>query len=158
MNTAKDLASLFSRDLTRLQQELKAFPDEETLWKTTPGVTNSAGNLALHLEGNLREFVGRQLGKIPYQRHRDEEFTSKHIPAKELFDRIEDLQKVIPEVIRSLSQEKLEAIYPEKVFKIDMPTLQFLMSLYAHLSWHLGQIDYLRRFLTQHSAIELASL
>lgn len=158
MNTAKELADLYHRDLTRLLQEIQAFPNERTLWEITPGITNSAGNLALHLEGNLREFIGRQLGEIPYQRQRDQEFTGKDVPTKELLSRIEDVRQKIPDVIAALSVEQLEAIHPQQVFKTAMSTLQFLLSLHAHLNWHLGQMDYLRRFLTQDSAIELASL
>ena len=56
-----ELAALFARDLKRLIQELGAFPDTSSLWQTVPGVTNAAGTLALHLEGNLREYIGRQL-------------------------------------------------------------------------------------------------
>ena len=74
MTTAGGLAALFSRDLTRLVQELQAFPSDESLWERAPGVKNSAGNLVLHLEGNLREFVGRQLGQVAYKRARDQEF------------------------------------------------------------------------------------
>ena len=55
---AHELAALYTRDLTRLVQEISAFPDTATLWQTRAGITNSAGNLALHLEGNLREFIG----------------------------------------------------------------------------------------------------
>ena len=66
MPMALGIAALFSRDLTRLIQELQAFPNDETLWERAPGVKNSAGNLVLHLEGNLREFIGRQLGQVGY--------------------------------------------------------------------------------------------
>jgi hypothetical protein len=59
MGLQQDLAELFRRDLTRLAQEIETFPDEELLWQTVPGVTNCAGNLALHLEGNLREYVAK---------------------------------------------------------------------------------------------------
>lgn len=158
MSIAKDLAALFHRDLTRLLQEIQSFPDEQTLWQITPGITNSAGTLTLHLEGNLREFIGRQLGAVPYERQRDQEFSQRNVPAEELLVRIENLRKTIPDVIASLSAEKLEAAYSQQVFKADMSTLQFLISLHAHLNWHLGQIDYLRRFLAQAAAIELASL
>jgi hypothetical protein len=158
MSTTKDLAQLFRRDLTRLVQEIQAFSDDQTLWQTTVGITNSVGNLALHLEGNLREFIGRQLGNIPYQRQRDLEFSSKDLSKQDLIKRIEDVQEKIPNVIEGLSAEQLESIYPEKVFKENISTQQFLMSLHAHLNWHLGQIDYLRRFLTKESAIELAPL
>ena len=65
-----ELAALYTRDLTRLVQELEAFPDTETLWQTRAGITNSAGNLALHLEGNLRQFIGRLLGQLDYTRDR----------------------------------------------------------------------------------------
>jgi len=158
MSTANDLAALFRRDLTRLLQELRAFPNDQTLWQTVPGITNSAGNLVLHLEGNLREFIGRQLGAIPYQRHREQEFSLKDLPASDLIARIEDLQHIIPEVLASLSIEALAAAYPENVLKVTMSTQQFIVHLSGHLNWHLGQIDYLRRFLTQQGSIELARL
>lgn len=158
MSTTTDLAQLFRRDLTRLLQEIQAFPDDQTLWQTTAGVSNSAGNLALHLEGNLREFIGRQLGNLSYQRQRDLEFSARNLSKQEIVTRIEDVREKIPTVIEGLSSGQLEAIFPEKVFKEKIPTSQFLMSLHAHLNWHLGQIDYLRRFLTKDDAIELASL
>ncbi len=68
MSIAGGLAALFTRDLTRLIQELQAFPSDDILWQRAPGVKNSAGNLVLHLEGNLREFIGRQLGHVAYIR------------------------------------------------------------------------------------------
>ncbi len=55
-----ELAALFRRDLTRLAQELRAIPGDGALWTKPPGVSNSIGNLVLHLEGNLREYIGRQ--------------------------------------------------------------------------------------------------
>jgi hypothetical protein len=64
MSFTKDLAALFNRDLSRLNQQIEAFPDDETLWRTLPGITNSAANLALHIEGNLKEYIGRQYGHL----------------------------------------------------------------------------------------------
>jgi hypothetical protein len=84
MSAAKELARLFQRDLTRLGQEIEAFPNEDALWRTLPGITNAAGNLALHLEGNLREYVGRQVGKLPYVRNRELEFGAPGISKSEL--------------------------------------------------------------------------
>lgn len=62
MSLKTELSHLFRRDLARLQQEVNAFNDDQGLWLRLPGVENTAGNLVLHLEGNLREFIGRQLG------------------------------------------------------------------------------------------------
>ena len=147
MSTASDLAFLFSRDLTRLGQQIEAFPDDEKLWQTLPGVLNPAGNLALHIEGNLREFVGRQLGKLPYKRNRELEFSLRGMPRDEIGRRLAELRQSIPAVIQELSTEQMEMEYPEVVFEVATTTRQFLIHLYGHLNWHLGQIDYLRRIL-----------
>jgi uncharacterized damage-inducible protein DinB len=144
MSIAKDLAALFRRDLSRLMQQIEAFPDDETLWQTLPGVSNSAGNLALHLEGNLREYIGRQLGHVPYSRKRPLEFSSKGIRKEEISIRLAELRRVIPPIIEGLSSQQMEMEYPEVVLDTAMSTQQFLMHLYGHLNWHLGQIYYLR--------------
>src|SRR5678816_2116788 len=90
MTLAHELAALFARDLGKLRQEIETFG--EGLWTAPAGVTNSAGNLALHLEGNLREYVGRQLGGIAYERKRPLEFSTKDIPATELIVRLAALE------------------------------------------------------------------
>ena len=53
---------LVLRDLAALQREVTAYPDDESLWRVAPGITNSGGTLALHLAGNLRGFIGSVLG------------------------------------------------------------------------------------------------
>jgi hypothetical protein len=158
MNTATEIAELFARDLTRLAQELRAFTNDADLWRSVPGMSNSAGNLALHLEGNLREFIGRQLGGVPYERKRDLEFSSRDIPAAELMRRIEEIAGMIPRVIAGLSASQLESAFPVNIFSRTLSTQQTILSLYGHLNYHLGQIDCLRRVLTQSSAIEFAGL
>ena len=148
MSLADELAALFRRDLTRLVQEIEAFPDTSTLWRTAPGIVNSAGHLALHVEGNLREYIGRQLGDVPYQRQREQEFQTTGLTAEGLAKRIESLRDLITRVLSSLSKERLEAEYPENVFGGALSMQQYLIHLHGHLNYHLGQVDYLRRFLT----------
>jgi len=158
VTTQEELAGLFRRDLSRLTQELEAFDDDAQLWKKTEGVSNSAGNLALHLEGNLREYVGRQIGKVPYQRRREEEFSGSGITRADLVKRLEDVRQIVVRVISELPDQALRTPFPERVLGIDWSTQQFVLHLLAHFNYHLGQIDYLRRFLTGRSAIELAPL
>jgi len=153
-----ELASLFARDLERLAQELRAFPDTAALWRTAPGVTNAAGTLGLHLEGNLREYVGRQLGGIAYVRDRPLEFSARGVPQAEIVRRVEAVRDGIPPVIAALTPETLEAPYPEKYNGATLSARQFLLHLYGHLSYHLGQIDCLRRVTTGDGAIALAVL
>ena len=153
-----ELAALYTRDLTRLVQELDAFPDTDTLWQTRAGITNSAGNLALHLEGNLREFIGRLLGQHDYKRDRPREFSDSGLDQSELIARLSAVRDEIPLVIAGLSVEQLAAAYPQIYSGMTLPTRQMLVHLEGHLSYHLGQIDYLRRLLTGDGAISLAEL
>lgn len=155
---ATELSALFVRDLERLIQELQAFPDTASVWRTAPGVTNAAGTLALHLEGNLREYVGRQIGHIEYSRQRPLEFSARGVEKSELIARIEDVKAIIPGVVQGLTPSRLDALCPEAIQGKSMTTRQFLIHLLAHLSYHLGQVDYLRRISTGKGAIELAVL
>ena len=56
MPISSEMAALYRRDLPKLAQQLDGFDDQQ-LWAVLPGVTNAAGNLLLHLNGNLREFI-----------------------------------------------------------------------------------------------------
>lgn len=47
------LITIFKRDLNKLKNEIAVFQSEENIWKTAGGTSNSAGNLALHITGNL---------------------------------------------------------------------------------------------------------
>src|SRR5262245_49208495 len=143
LKLGEEMAALFARDLTRLAQEIRAFPDTESLWSVAPGVSNAAGTLALHLEGNLREFIGRQLGHIDYARDRPKEFSARGVAREEILSRIDAIRETIPPVIAGLSEEALAGTYPEKYNDAPISTQQFLLHLLGHFNYHLGQIDYL---------------
>ena len=152
MNT-QEFANLFRRDLHGLQHHVEAFPSDGFLWQTLPGITNSAGNLALHLEGNLSEYIGRILGGIPYSRTRELEFSTRGLPKAELLARIEPLQRSIPDVVEHLTPNDLAQEFPLLVLQRPLSTETFLLHLYGHLNRHLGQIDYLRRALSGEGAL-----
>jgi uncharacterized damage-inducible protein DinB len=158
MSLPDELAALFRRDLTRLVQQIEAFPDASALWRIAPGITNSAGNLALHVEGNLREYIGRQLGGVPYQRQREQEFLAASLTANDLVRRIESLRDLVTSAVSSLSTQRLEEKHPEIVFGAARSTQQYLVHLHGHLNYHLGQIDYVRRFLTSGTPVQFVGL
>jgi len=155
---SRELSALYTRDLTRLIQELNAFPDTATLWQTRAGITNSAGNLALHLEGNLREFIGRLMGKIEFTRDRPREFSDSGIEKDELVARITAVRDAIPAVIAGMTAEEFDADFPQEYGGRIHPNRLMLIHLATHLNYHLGQIDCLRRVLTGDGAIPLADL
>ena len=151
-STSTELAALYTRDLARLVRQLDAL-DDAHLWQVLPGVTNSPGNLLLHLNGNLREFIGRQLGGVPYVRDRPREFGAKDVSRTAMQAQLVELGSLIPGVIERMTPARWEDLFPENVLGEPLTNRQFVAHLYGHLNYHLGQIDYLRRVLTGEGAL-----
>ena len=145
----QSFATLFERDLNKLKQEIEAYTNEADLWKVQGGIANSAGNLCLHLVGNLKHFVGKILGNIPYERQREKEFSDKDIPKAQLLQAIDETKQAVLPTIQQLTFEMLDNNYPVEVFGYEMTIEYFLVHLYGHLAYHLGQINYHRRLLNK---------
>ncbi|MBL7849429.1 MAG: DUF1572 family protein [Cyclobacteriaceae bacterium] len=143
----QSLLTLYNRDLNKLAEEIRLYPGEEAIWKVAPGISNSAGNLCLHLCGNLQHFIGTVLGNTGYVRNREAEFSSKNIPREKLLEEIEKTKAAIAQVLPDLPHEQLHAPYPVEVFGHPMATVFFLMHLATHLGYHLGQVNYHRRMI-----------
>lgn len=141
----ENLTKLFERDILKLKTEISAYTDESKLWITAAGISNSGGNLCLHLLGNLQHYIGGVLGGSGYVRNRPEEFSQKNIPVSEMIKTIDHTLTVVTQTIHSLSAETLAKDYPEKVLDQVWETEIFILHLLAHLSYHLGQINYHRR-------------
>ncbi|ASW75303.1 hypothetical protein IQ37_10430 [Chryseobacterium piperi] len=143
----ESLKSLYKRDLNKLKIEIEAYQNEDAIWKVDKNIANSAGNLCLHLVGNLNHFIGAELGKTGYVRQRDLEFSLKNIPKAELIEKVQATAAMIDSSLSQLSEKDLEKEYPLIVFDGAMSTNYFLIHLIAHLDYHLGQINYHRRLL-----------
>ncbi|MEO6723547.1 MAG: DUF1572 family protein [Ferruginibacter sp.] len=141
------LKTLFNRDLNKLKKEIELYQDETKLWHIEKSIANSAGNLCLHLVGNLNTYIGAELGKINYTRNRDLEFSLKDIPKSELLKKIEDTITVVNLSLDKITDEDLKNEYPLLVFENKTSTEYFMVHLVAHLAYHLGQINYHRRLL-----------
>lgn len=136
------LADFYERDINKLLEEVKLFRSEENLWRTEGTVRNSAGNLALHIIGNLNHFIGTTLGGTGYVRDRDSEFTRKGVPGKDL---IAGLEALVPMIRKTVAGADLEAEFPLIFEGAKRSTGYMLVHLLAHLNYHLGQVNYLRR-------------
>lgn len=138
---------IFNRDLEKLALEIESFKKDENLWKTQGAISNSAGNLCLHLIGNLNHFIGEVIGKSGYIRDREAEFNDKDVDKGQLLKMILETKGVVASTINKFDKEKLRSYYPINLFG-DPMTYEFLIiHLTTHLSYHLGQINYLRRIL-----------
>ncbi len=140
-----NLIKIFDRDIEKLKMEISLFDKEEKLWKVFGDIKNSSGNLALHLCGNLKHYVGFTLGGFDYTRERDKEFLMTNIPKSDLINYIDETKKIVLKTLKDFDELRFSEIYKEKISLGEVEIGQFLLHLLTHLNYHLGQINYLRR-------------
>lgn len=145
----QNIIALFDRDLKKLKVEIESYKSENKIWVIDKGINNSAGNLCLHLIGNLSTYVGLALGNIEYIRNRELEFSSKNIPKAVLLSQIEATQKLVETSLKDIAISDLEQEFPMLVFDKPTSTEYMLIHLTTHLAYHLGQINYHRRLLDE---------
>jgi membrane-associated phospholipid phosphatase/uncharacterized damage-inducible protein DinB len=143
-----DIQRLLVRELEGFAREIEMFPDEATVWKAPPGVSNSAGNLALHVCGNLKHFVGTVLGGTGYVRTREREFAARDVPREAILREIRETIEMVSSVLSRLREEVLDAPYPEVHGGVQLSGRTFLLHVCTHAAFHLGQAGYLRRAVT----------
>lgn len=136
---------LFSRDLDKMIAEVKSYKEEENLWRIQGDVKNSSGNLCLHIIGNLQYFIGAIIGETGYIRDREAEFNTADISRENLLSSLIEAKEIVIGSLQKLDQNKLQEFYPIDVFGEKMTYEYFIIHLIAHLNYHLGQINYLRR-------------
>lgn len=141
------LLEIFERDLNKLIEEINLYKQEESLWEIKEGISNSAGNLCLHLVGNLNHFIGATLGQTGYIRHREDEFNLKNILRTDLIININNCALIVKETIEKLTVEDLNKDFPLEKHGSVVSTTHMLVHLLVHLGYHLGQINYHRRLI-----------
>ena len=141
------LRTILNRDLNKLRQEIASYKQESNLWRVDKDIANSAGNLCLHLVGNLNTYIGATLGNSGYVRNRDLEFSAKGVAQEELLRKIDDTIQIVDKVLSTLTEEQLKQEYPMQVLAEKTSTEFFLVHLATHLTYHLGQVNYHRRLL-----------
>jgi uncharacterized damage-inducible protein DinB len=135
------------RDIEKLKIEIESYKNPDRIWVIDKNILNSAGNLCLHLLGNLNHFIGAVLGNSGYVRNRDEEFTNKNISVSEITSKINETIKVVDETLKNLKVEKLNEDYPILFANNKITTGNMLINIVTHFNYHLGQINYHRRLL-----------
>jgi uncharacterized damage-inducible protein DinB len=144
INTVK---IILERDLTKLKTEIAAFKKEENIWRVDGAIANSAGNLCLHLIGNLNTYIGIQLGGTQYIRQRELEFSLKNVPRADLLRMIDETIEMLRMSLEKLNDQDLQKEFPMQVFENKTTIEYMLVHLATHLGYHLGQINYHRRLL-----------
>ncbi len=134
-----------NRDLSKLHGEISNYKSDEAIWKLEGEITNTAGNLCMHICGNLQHYLGSVLGHTNYLRNRDSEFNTRGICKQALLEEIDKTRVGVLSILDKLDCTVLDQLYPEDVYDKPMTTGYFLIHLAGHLNYHLGQINYHRR-------------
>jgi uncharacterized damage-inducible protein DinB len=142
-----ELIKIYERDLDRLKLEIASFQNEDNLWEIRGNIINSAGNLCLHLVGNLNTYIGKNIGGYAYVRDRDAEFSLKNMPRENLLQQVTEVKETVLSSLKRMEKESLEEMHIENALGYPMTNSFFLIHLAAHFSYHLGQINYIRRVL-----------
>lgn len=141
------LIEIFERDLNKLKEEINFYKNERELWIIEKEINNSAGNLCLHLIGNLNHFIGATLGETGFIRDREIEFSAKNETRQNLINEIEKTMETVKSSLNKLSNDAFDKNFPVekhgKVIKMDF----MLLHLLTHFNYHLGQINYHRRLI-----------
>jgi hypothetical protein len=143
----QELKEIYLKNLGTLHTEISQYNKEEDLWITEGAILNCAGNLALHLVGNLNHFIGSVLGETGYVRNRDKEFSDKQIPRSDLLQMIVEVTAVVARTLSGMTDSDGLKIFPLETFGTGRSNQFVLMYLLAHFNYHLGQINYHRRIL-----------
>src|SRR5258708_32071680 len=101
------LIQLYERDLAKLKTEIELYTNEADLWKKPGDVPNSAGNLCLHLTGNLQHFFGTVLGGTDYVRDRDAEFSASGVSREKMLTDIDTTLNVVKTTLGKLGDDDL---------------------------------------------------
>lgn len=129
--------------LPRISTCLTLLSDEEIWWRPHPS-SNSAGNLVLHLCGNVRQWIISGLGDEPDQRQRDQEFAEQGPVARRLL--LTKLRKTVKEavaVLARLTPRDLARHYSIQGY--DVTGLDAVFHVTEHFALHSGQIMYIAK-------------
>ncbi len=143
-----EASRVFLRDdympkLRRCVEELS----EEDLWWRPNECSNSAGNLMLHLCGNLRQWIVSSVGGVAFDRDRDAEFAARGpIPKAALLANLEQVVGDVDTVLATVQEAGL--LTRLKIQKYDVTKMQAIYHVIEHFSYHLGQILYIYKLRT----------
>lgn len=142
-----ELKELYLKDIEKLKIEISSYKNESDLAIVKGQILNSAGNLCLHLCGNLQTYLGAMLGNSGYIRNRDKEFSEKNYTKTSLLAEIDKAKSAVELCFSKITEADFNNKFPETPHWEGYSIIHVLIICEAHLTYHLGQINYHRRLL-----------
>jgi uncharacterized damage-inducible protein DinB len=134
---------LAKQNLPRIVECLQQLSEEEIWWRPNPA-SNSAGNLVLHLCGNVRQWIISGLGGVDDKRDRDREFAEQGpIPRQALVTQLRRTVRDACRVLAKLSDDSLSRKYGIQGYRVT--ELDAVFHVAEHFGYHTGQIIYITK-------------
>jgi len=135
--------SFSEHHLPRILECLRMLSEEDIWWRPH-STSNSVGNLALHLSGNIRQWIISSLGGEPDRRERDKEFAERGpLPRRGLVTRLRRTVFEADKVLQELGTDELIRVYSIQGFRVT--GLEAVAHVVEHLAYHTGQIIYITK-------------
>jgi uncharacterized damage-inducible protein DinB len=139
----KDARSGLEKYVPRIVRCLQLLSEKEIWWRPNDA-SNAAGNIVLHLCGNVRQWIISGLGGAANARERDKEFSERGpIPRRTL---IKQLKTTVGEACEIIDRFPIESLLQN--FSIQgyrASGLEAIAHVYEHFAYHAGQITYLTK-------------
>jgi hypothetical protein len=139
----KSQSLLISEYLPKIERSLEPLSDADLWWRPNER-SNSAGNLVLHLCGNVTQWIIGGVGRRPYERYRQQEFDERGpVPRGELLAKLRAVVKSAGEVISALEPADLAS--RRQIQGYDVTVLEAIYHVIEHFSMHTGQIIWIAK-------------
>jgi uncharacterized damage-inducible protein DinB len=140
------LLRLMKESLPRIQSCVGQLTNDQVWWRPNES-SNSIGNLVLHLNGNVSQWIGTGLGNLPDYRKRQTEFDERsHLDKDELMGVLNATMEQAAQIIARVTPDELLRIRPVQTF--DESGVSILIHVTEHFSYHTGQIAYITKMLS----------
>jgi hypothetical protein len=131
----------------RLQKAVESLTDEQVWWRPNPA-SNSIGNLILHLNGNVTQWLVDSFNRDEDKRNRPAEFAAEGgITAAELLAKLAATMERAAQVLDRLTVDELLAPYEIQGYHVH--GLDAVYQVVEHFGLHYGQIAYITKSLTE---------
>jgi uncharacterized damage-inducible protein DinB len=141
LTSAQD--TLAKQSLPLIVKSLQQLSEEEIWWRPN-SASNSAGNLVLHLCGNVRQWIVSHLGGVEFKRERDREFSEQGpIPRNQLVTQLRRTVRDACRVLARLSDDSLAGKHT--IQGLHVTGLDAVFHVVEHFGYHTGQIIYITK-------------
>jgi uncharacterized damage-inducible protein DinB len=140
------LLRLMKESLPRIQSCVSQLTNDQVWWRPNEA-SNSIGNLILHLNGNVSQWIGTGLGNLPDYRKRQTEFDERsHLDKDELIGVLNATMLKAAQFIEAVTPAELLRMRPVQTF--EESGMSILIHVTEHFSYHTGQIAYITKMIT----------